>query len=62
MEDEIKKASTTQLVSELTNIGNEIDMLNFKYEKIRLELIRRFPKIENDAEFQPKKLKKSLQD
>lgn len=51
---EIDKTPTVDLIKEMTMLNQQIDLLMLKYEKIRLELIKRFPNIENDIEFQPK--------
>ena len=57
MED-IEKTPTNKLVIEMTLMDKEIDLLLYKYELIRLELIRRFPDLENSEEFKPKERKK----
>lgn len=57
---ELNKTPTNQLIKEMTNLDQQIELLMLKYEKIRLELIRRYPNIENKEEFKPKIRKKVL--
>lgn len=54
MED-ISKTPTVELVKEITNLSQQIDLLILKYEKVRLELIKRFPNLKEDEEFKPKR-------
>ena len=58
--EEISKTSTIQLIKNMTLLDQEIDLMLLKYEKIRLELIKRYPNLKNSNEFQPKIRKKVL--
>lgn len=57
---ELNKTPTVDLIKEMTNLDQQIELLMLKHEKIRLELVRRFPNVENSEEFKPKIRKKVL--
>lgn len=54
MEEDITKIPLVDIMKEMTKIDNEIDLLMLKYEKLRLEVIRRFPNLEINEEFKRK--------
>lgn len=58
--DSIKTTATTKLVSELSRLDNEIELMIMKYNLINNELISRFPFLKEQPEFQPKVLKKVI--
>lgn len=55
MEEDITKTPLVDIFKEMTKLDNEIDLLLLKREKLRLEIIRRFPNLESNDEFQKKK-------
>lgn len=59
MED-IKRKSTIDLIKEYTKLEKDIEMSLHLYEKIRVELCRRYPNIENEDNFKPKVLVRRL--
>ena len=58
MEDDIRKKSTASIIHDITLLDRQIDLLILKHEKMRLELIRRFPKLQEDENFQSKTRRK----
>ncbi len=52
--EELEKTPTNELIKEITLLEQKIDLLLLKYEKLRLELIKRYPTLENTEEFKPK--------
>lgn len=54
MEEELQKTPTAVLIKQMTLLDQEIDLKLLRYEKLRLEVIRRFPFVENSDEFKPK--------
>ena len=58
MEDDIRKKSTASIIHDITLLDRQIDLLILKHEKMRLELIRRFPKLKEDENFQSKTRRK----
>ena len=54
LKEDITKQSVQVLMLELANLEKQIDLLSLKYEKIRLELIRRYQILEDTEEFKPK--------
>lgn len=54
MED-LKKEPTVDIIKEMTRLDYEIDLLTLKYEKLRLEMVRRFPQLEEQEVFKQKK-------
>lgn len=48
MENNIKTTPTIELIRELTSLEREIQINILKYDKCRLELIRRFPSADLD--------------
>lgn len=56
MED-IQKVATVDIIKQLTSLERDIQLAVLKYEKYRLELIRRFPGVELDT-IEVKKLTK----
>ena len=58
MEDDIRKKSTATIIHDITILDRQIDLLILKHEKMRLELIRRFPKLAQDENFQSKTRRK----
>lgn len=55
--DDLSKMTTVDLITEMTHLDQEIDIKLFRYEQLRQEVFRRFPKVQNSGEF-PKKVKK----
>lgn len=53
----IEETSTVDLINEMSRLDQQIDLLLLKYERVRLELIKRFPSVENDEEFKKKEKK-----
>ena len=53
MED-LKKKPLNEIIPEMTRLEQEIDLMVLRYEKLRLEVIRRFPHLENEAVFKQK--------
>lgn len=51
---DITKTPTVELIQEMTRLDHEIDIKLLQYEKLRLELVRRFPPLENSEEFKKK--------
>lgn len=58
--DNVCETPTNELVSELSRLEKQIDLMILKYNLINSELISRFPFLEKQSEFQPKVLKKEL--
>lgn len=52
--DELKTKTLVDIMKEMTRLDNEISLLMLKYEKLRLEVIRRFPNLEINEEFKRK--------
>lgn len=52
--EELDKVSLVDIIKEMTKLDQEIDLKLLRYEKLRLEVIRRFPFVENSDEFKPK--------
>lgn len=55
--NELSKVSHYELIEEMTKLDKEIDLLILKYEKLRLEIIKRFPPLEDESSFKKKELK-----
>lgn len=53
MED-LTKTPTVDLIKEMTRLDYDIDLMLLQHEKIRGELVRRFPPLEQHEEFKPK--------
>ena len=56
MED-LEKTPLVELVTEISRLEQQIDLLTLKYEKLRLEINRRYPIIEEQEVFVKKKRK-----
>ena len=54
---DVKKMTTYELIKELSRMEREIDMLCLEYEKVRLEMVSRYPQVANDEVFEPKTVK-----
>ena len=54
LKEDISKKTTVELITEMTNLDKQIDLLSLKYERIRLELIKRYQFLEETEEFKPK--------
>lgn len=54
MED-LKKEPTVNIIKEMTKLDYQIDLLILKYEKLRLEMVSRFPQLEEQEVFKQKK-------
>lgn len=54
MEDELQKTPLADIFKEMSKLDQEIDLKILRYEKLRLEVIRRFPPLEEAFEFKPK--------
>lgn len=54
LKEDIPKKTTVELITEMTNLDKQIDLLSLKYERIRLELIKRYQFLEETEEFKPK--------
>ena len=52
--DDLTKVPLVDLLKELSQINKDIDILMLKYEKLRFEIVRRFPPLEKTEEFKPK--------
>lgn len=57
IEEDLSKTPTVELITRMTYLNQEIDYKLLKLEKIRVELVRRFPQVENSPEFQKKIVK-----
>ena len=69
MEEDITKKPLYEIMTEMTfleqEIGlkqikheKEIELMELRYEKLRLEVVRRFPIVEKEEEFKKKVFKK----
>ena len=56
MED-ITKKPLVEIITEMSKLDKEIDLKLLQYEKLRLEVVRRFPFVEQDKAFKPKQKK-----
>ena len=54
MEKELDKKPLVELITEMSKLDKEIDILMLKYEKLRLEVVKRYPFVENDEVFKQK--------
>lgn len=54
MNEDLSKQPLVDIMKEMTKLDNEISLLMLKYEKLRLEVIRRFPNLEINEEFKRK--------
>lgn len=65
MEEDITKKPLVEIITEMTRLEQEIGLkqiknekelalMELKYERLRLEVVRRFPQLENSEEFKPK--------
>lgn len=59
-EEDITKLPLPALITEITFLEQDIDMKIMKYEKLKKELIRRFPVIEQEDVFKAKTLVKEV--
>lgn len=59
-EEDITKVPLPALITEITFLEQDIDMKIMKYEKLKKELIRRFPVIEQEDVFKTKTLVKEV--
>ena len=50
----LEKKSHIELVKELSELEKKISLLTLQYELTRLELVSRFPMLENSDEFKSK--------
>lgn len=57
MEDDIQKTPLVDLITEISRLDQQIDLLILKYEKLRLEVVRRYPMVDNTDGF-VKKIRK----
>lgn len=57
MED-LNKKPLVEIVQEMTYLEQEIELKMLRYEKLRKEIIKRFPQTKDMEEFKIKKLKK----
>lgn len=55
---EIEKKPTVEIINEMTHLDQKIELMTLKYEKLRLEIIKRYPGIENSDEFKKKEKKR----
>lgn len=53
--DELKTKPTTEIIKEMNELDQQIDLMILEYEKLRLEIIKRYPGLENSEEFKQKK-------
>lgn len=58
-ENDITKTATSELLNKMIELDNQIELLNLYYEKVRLELIKRYPMLINNVDFQPKLIRKT---
>ena len=56
MED-ITKKPLVEIITEMTRLEQEIGLKLLQYEKLRLEVIKRYPIVENNEAFKPKQKK-----
>ena len=54
MQEDLTRVSLIELMSNLKLLDNQIKLLTLKQEKIKLELTRRFPTLQDVEEFKPK--------
>ena len=60
MEEDITKKPLYEIMTEMQFLEQEIDIKILQYEKLRLEIIRRFPLQSVEETFKPKTYKKIL--
>lgn len=69
MEEDITKKPLVEIITEMTRLEQEIGLkkiknekelalMELKYERLRLEVVRRFPIVEKEEEFKKKVFKK----
>ena len=54
--NELEKVPTNELINSMTELDRQIDLMIYRYNKVRDELVRRFPPLGNEKEFKPKEL------
>ena len=54
MQEDITKEPTVNIIKEMTHLENQINIQILKYEKLKAEIIRRFPMIEECDELKLK--------
>lgn len=69
MEEDITKKPLVEIITEMTRLEQEIGLkqiknekelalIELRYERLRLEVVRRFPIVEKEEEFKKKVFKK----
>ena len=69
MEEDITKKPLVEIITEMTRLEQEIGLkqiknekelalMELRYERLRLEVVRRYPIVENEEEFKKKVFKK----
>ena len=69
MEEDITKKPLVEIITEMTRLEQEIGLkqiknekelalMELRYERLRLEVVRRFPIIEQNEEFKKKEFKR----
>lgn len=69
MEEDITKKPLVEIITEMTRLEQEIGLkqikdskelaiMELRYERLRLEVVRRFPIVEKEEEFKKKVFKK----
>lgn len=54
----VSKKTTSELFADINNLEKQIEILILKYERIRLELMKRYQVLEDTEQFKPKKVGK----
>lgn len=54
----VSKQTTSELFADIDNLEKQIEILILKYERIRLELMKRYQVLEDTEQFKPKKVGK----
>ena len=68
MEEDITKKPLVEIITEMTRLEQEIGLkqiknekelalMELRYERLRLEVVRRFPIVEKEEEFKPRQKK-----
>lgn len=54
----VSKKTTSELFVDIDNLEKQIEILILKYERIRLELMKRYQVLEDTEQFKPKRVGK----
>lgn len=55
--NDLSKTSLIEIMEEMTKLDKNIELSLLKYERLRLEIIKRFPYLEKEEGFKKKVLK-----